>query len=51
MTETCNPRVPLEARPDGIPRESDLGFRHDPIPTVGHGQFLTKNLSIALKGS
>jgi NADPH-dependent curcumin reductase CurA len=45
---TSNQRVLLRARPQGAPRESDFELAKAPIPTVGDGQFLIKNLYLSL---
>jgi NADPH-dependent curcumin reductase CurA len=45
---TSNQRVLLRARPQGAPRESDFELEKGPIPTVGDGQFLIKNLYLSL---
>ena len=41
-------RVVLAARPQGLPRESDFRIEAAPIPTVGPGQILCRNLALSL---
>lgn len=43
-----NRRVLLRARPKGAPRESDFALDEAPIPRIGNGQFLMRNLYLSL---
>ena len=48
MGGQSNRRIILRARPDGVPRETDFECRTDPMPEVGEGQFLSRNLYLSL---
>lgn len=43
-----NVQVLLEARPVGAPRESDFACVESPVPVIGEGQFLLRNLYLSL---
>ena len=48
MTTATYRRVVLAARPQGLPQERDFRVEEAPIPTVGPGQILCRNLALSL---
>ena len=48
MPENVNRQWILKTRPDGMPKESDLGLIESPIPEPKHGEVLVKNLWMSI---
>jgi NADPH-dependent curcumin reductase CurA len=48
MSNDRNLQVLLKARPSGAPKESDFACVESPMPRIGDGQFLMRNLYLSL---
>jgi hypothetical protein len=48
MSNDRNLQVLLKARPSGAPKESDFACVESPMPRIGAGQFLMRNLYLSL---
>ena len=50
MSETTedNIQVLFKSAPDGLPTEDNFEIKHTPIPSIGEGQFLLRNLYLSL---
>ncbi len=48
MTKNVNREIHLKNRPDGLPRERDFELVETPIPKIGEGQMLIRNIYMSV---
>src|SRR5258706_7829410 len=46
-SRAVNRQIFLKSRPNGIPRPEDFALREAPIPSIGQGEFLIRNLFLS----